>query len=88
MLYYTYVLLSIKDNKLYIGYSDSLQKRLIEHKNGEVLATRPRRPLRLVYYEACLDKNSALRREQYFKTGFGRRYLKERVNFKNLPGVL
>jgi putative endonuclease len=88
MFYYTYVLWSTKDNKLYIGYSDNLRKRLIEHKNGKVLSTRSRKPLKLVYYEACLDKNLALKRERYFKTGFGRRYLKERLNFKQLLGII
>ncbi len=26
------------------------------------------KPLELIYYEACLDKQDALKREKYFKT--------------------
>ena len=78
-MYYTYVLKSLKDKDLYIGYSEELKNRVLEHNNGLVPATKNRLPLKLVYYEACLSKNKALEREKYFKTGFGRRFLKNRV---------
>ena len=78
-MFYTYVLKSELDNKLYIGYSPNLKKRFYEHSVGYVLSTNKRRPLKLVYYEACLSKDKAVKREKYFKTGFGRRYLKNRI---------
>lgn len=78
-MYYTYVLKSKLDNKLYIGYTDDLKERIAEHERGIVPSTKYRRPVRLVYYEACLNKSKAIQREKYFKTGFGRRYLKERT---------
>jgi len=78
-MFYTYVLKSQKDNKLYIGYSNDLKRRLSEHNNGKVEATKSRRPIILVYYEACLDEKKAIAREKYFKTGFGRRFLKNRI---------
>ena len=78
-MFYTYVLQSTKDNKLYIGTSNNLKRRLEQHKNGLVIATKDRRPLSLVYYEACLNKTKSIKREKFFKTGFGRRYLKERI---------
>lgn len=78
-MYYTYVLRSKKDNKLYIGFTEDLKKRFIEHNKGYVDSTSCRRPFELVYYEACLDKDKAVKREKYFKTGFGRRFLKSRI---------
>ncbi|MBI2459463.1 MAG: GIY-YIG nuclease family protein [Parcubacteria group bacterium] len=78
-MYYTYVLISIKDKKLYIGFTNDLSKRFLEHQNGQVNSTRDRRPLKLVYYEACHDKYKALGREKYFKTGFGRKFLENRI---------
>ena len=78
-MYYTYVLKSLKDNELYIGYSADLKNRIKEHCDGVVVATADRRPLQLIYYEACLSKKKALDREKYFKTGFGRRFLKNRI---------
>ena len=79
MFFYTYVLISETDNKLYIGFTDDLQKRLEEHQKGAVASTAHRRPLNLIYYEACLSAKDAIKREKYFKTGFGRRFLKNRL---------
>jgi len=79
MFYYTYVLRSKKDDDLYVGYTDNLKRRVEEHNLGLVESTRPRRPFELVYYEACKDKQKAIEREKYFKTGFGRRFLKNRI---------
>ncbi len=78
-MFYTYVLKSEKDSKLYIGFSKDLRKRIKEHNNGLVEATKERRPFKLIYYEACENKDKAIKREKYFKTGFGRRFLKSRI---------
>ncbi|MFH1536701.1 MAG: GIY-YIG nuclease family protein [Patescibacteria group bacterium] len=78
-MYYTYVLESQKDSKYYIGFTDDLNKRFDEHNKGLVPATKNRRPFKLVYYEACQNKEKAIKREKYFKTGFGRRFLKNRI---------
>lgn len=76
---YTYVLRSLKDNKLYVGWTNDLKRRLEMHNLGKVEATRNRIPFEIVYYEACLDKEKAIEREKYFKTGFGRKFLKGRI---------
>ncbi len=79
MIYYTYVLKSSIDDKLYIGWTDDLKHRLAKHNSGDVIATRNRRPMSLVYFEGCTNKQKAIEREKYFKTGFGRRFLKNRI---------
>ncbi|MFA6322655.1 MAG: GIY-YIG nuclease family protein [Candidatus Buchananbacteria bacterium] len=81
-MYYTYVLKSEKDSKLYVGFSIDLKKRIKQHNKGLVSATKKRIPFKLIYYEACLDESDALKREKELKTGFGRAYLKRRI--KNL----
>jgi len=78
-MYYTYVLLSQKDGRFYTGATADLRKRIKDHNNGQVISTRLRRPLKLIYYEACLDKHDAIRREKYLKTGMGKQYLKNRL---------
>jgi putative endonuclease len=78
-MYYTYVLQSDKDNEYYIGSTSDLVRRYNQHEDGFVAATKNRRPLRLVYYEACLDLRLAREREKQLKTGFGRAYLKRRL---------
>jgi putative endonuclease len=78
-MFYTYVLLSELDQAFYIGFTNDLKKRFAEHNKGMVSSTKTRRPLKLVYYEACMSEKDALKREKYFKTGYGRRYLKNRL---------
>lgn len=78
-MYYVYVLQSLKDRKLYIGYTNNLKRRFEEHNSGRNEVTRDRKPFRLLYYEACTRKEDALKRELQLKTGFGREYLKRRL---------
>ena len=77
MFYYTYILYSLKDEKLYIGSTSDLKRRVREHNNGSNTSTKPRRPLKLIYYEAHLDKKDAMRRESYFKTDKGKSTIKQ-----------
>ena len=62
-----------------MGWTDNIEQRIRKHNAGLVAATKNRIPLELIYFEACTDKNKAIKREKYFKTGFGRRFLKERI---------
>ena len=78
-MHYVYVLHSAEDGKLYTGATGDLRKRIDEHNNGKVDSTTNRRPFDLVYYEACLKKEDAFRREKYLKTGMGKRYLRNRL---------
>jgi len=75
-MYYVYVLKSLKDNKMYIGYTHKLSKRIKEHHQGLVPSTKWRLPVKLIYYEMHLNQKDALRREDYFKTNPGKRALK------------
>ena len=75
-----YILQSEKDNKLYTGYTNNLKLRLEQHSNGLVESTRYRRPLKLIYSEACLNQKDALHREKYLKTHYGKMFIKNRLN--------
>ena len=78
-MFYVYVLKSHKDQKFYAGFTSDLKKRIQDHNSGKVFSTRFRRPLELIYYEACRRENDALRRENYLKTTYGKRYLRNRL---------
>jgi putative endonuclease len=89
--YYIYILFSSKDKKLYIGFSEDLKARLVEHLRGRVGATRNRLPLILIYYEAFTNGKDAKTRERFLKSGFGRSQLKKalknrfrELGYKNL----
>lgn len=78
-MYYTYVIQSKMDGKLYTGYTRDLRKRFSEHNAGKVLVTKNRAPFDLIYYEACVHQQDATAREKYLKSGMGKRYLKNRL---------
>ncbi|MBI3290722.1 GIY-YIG nuclease family protein [Candidatus Falkowbacteria bacterium] len=79
VFYYVYVLESEKHKELYIGYTRDLRFRIKEHNQGLNKSTKPYRPWKLIYYEACLSERDAKRREKYFKKTQGRRLLKRRL---------
>ena len=61
--YYTYIL-RCKDNSLYTGYTDNVEKRLAIHNEGKgAKYTRGRLPVGLVYCEELPDKSTAIKRE-------------------------
>lgn len=87
MYYYIYVLESEIDNLWYTGYTADLKKRLLLHNEGKVESTKNRRPLKLIYFEGCLNQQDATRREKYLKSGNGKSYLKSRMrNYMNPTG--
>ncbi|MBP9856230.1 MAG: GIY-YIG nuclease family protein [Candidatus Pacebacteria bacterium] len=88
-MFYVYILFSEKDKKLYTGYSPDLKVRVKKHNDGYVKATKYRRPLKLVYYEAYKEELDAKRREIYLKGGKGKAELKIQLKeiFKKLKYV-
>ncbi len=79
MYYYVYVLLSEKDNQFYTGYTSDLKRRLNEHQTAKVYSTKHRLPVKLIYFEGCLDQQDATRREKYLKSGNGKIYIRNRM---------
>ena len=67
--YYVYVLQSEIDNKFYTGYTNNIELRFEQHQKGHVESTRSRRPLKLIYFEACLNQEDATHREKYSPCG-------------------
>jgi putative endonuclease len=76
---FVYVPQSKKDKKFYVGWTNNLQKRFFEHQKGKIFSTKGRRPMRLIYYEACINREDAKKREKYLKTAWGKRYIKNRL---------
>jgi putative endonuclease len=74
-MHYSYVLQSEKDNGFYMGFTKDLKLRFEKHEKGLVESTKNRRPLKLVYYEACLSQKDATKREKYLKTYNGKRFI-------------
>ena len=73
-MHYIYVLQSEKNMEFYTGYTKDLKLRFEQHDKGLVESTKDRRPLKLIYYEACLSQQDATKREKYLKTYHGRMF--------------
>lgn len=86
-MFYVYVLQSEADTGLYIGMSGDLRRRFMEHQNGETRSTAGRRPWKIIYYEAYLEKQDAEGREIFLKSGSGRRFLDKQLknHFSRFP---
>ncbi|MBM3204657.1 GIY-YIG nuclease family protein [Candidatus Uhrbacteria bacterium] len=90
-MYFVYVLESMKDHGWYIGFTERIEGRLEDHNSGKNLSTKNRRPFKMIYYEAYVEKLDALGREKFLKSGGGRRflikqmahYLKEKHGFES-----
>lgn len=77
MFYYVYVLKSLsKIDQLYVGYTTDLEARLERHNSGLVQSTKPYLPWEMIFYEAYKSTKDAKRREEYFKTTKGRKWLR------------
>lgn len=79
-MHYVYVLFSEVDRMLYTGSTKNLRQRWKDHCAGRADATKNRRPLKVIYYEAYLTQFEAERREKYLKGGNGRAQLKKQLS--------
>ncbi|OHE61002.1 MAG: hypothetical protein A2Z47_11050, partial [Thermodesulfovibrio sp. RBG_19FT_COMBO_42_12] len=68
-----------KDQRLYIGSTRDLLKRLQAHKMGRIKTTKSRRPVQLIYKEELEDYKEARKRELYLKSGTGRDWLRTKT---------
>jgi putative endonuclease len=67
-MFYIYILYSHKDEKLYIGCTHNVEKRLMRHQLGHVTSTRFRRPLTPIHTEEYGNKTDAFQRERFLKS--------------------
>lgn len=77
-MFYVYILRD-KNKNFYTGYSNDLKLRIKEHNAGRVFATKAKLPVKLIYYEACLNRYDAIKRERYLKSGPGKKFIRYRL---------
>lgn len=75
-MFYVYVLWSKADKRFYIGYTENIERRLKEHRQGQCHTTVRMHEPKLVFLEGFMIKQDAERREGYFKTTKGKKALK------------
>lgn len=67
MIFYTYILKSVKDGNLYIGSTSNLVRRLKEHNSGQSESTKLRKPFKIIYFEGYASEDDARHREHNLK---------------------
>jgi len=72
-----YILRSLIDNGHYTGFTNNIDRRLIQHNNGKNYSTKIRRPWILIHVEFAENRVEARKLEKYFKSGSGREIIKE-----------
>jgi putative endonuclease len=82
MPFYAYILISSKSGNYYFGHCQNLSIRLSQHNSGKVKSTKNRRPWFLHYNEEFHTKSEAYKREQFFKSLDGRKWLYEKEILK------
>ena len=75
-MYFAYVIKSIHHDFYYKGHCKDLDKRLSEHNAGSTVSIKPYIPFKVIYSESFDIREDAIKRERYFKSAAGRRFLK------------
>lgn len=76
---YTVYVLRDKNGKFYKGYTNNLERRLKEHKAGHTITTSRMKGLEVIYIENFNNNEDARKRERYFKSAAGRKFLKNKT---------
>ncbi len=77
MPYHTYILVSTdRGLRFYVGMSEDVNRRLVEHNSGKTKSTKAYRPWKIFFYEIVADRKTAREREKYWKSGTGRERIK------------
>ena len=73
----TYILQSLEDSRTYVGSTNDFERRLKQHNSGQVKSTKHRAPFKILFTEEFKTLREARKREVWWKSGAGRRKLKE-----------
>ncbi|WP_337873181.1 GIY-YIG nuclease family protein [Ignavibacterium sp.] len=88
-MYTVYVLYSIDFNKIYIGQTEDVQRRLFEHNNGLLSSyTKRYKPWQIVYTEEYSTRVEAMKREKQLKSQKGREFIWEIIKDKLVAGSI
>jgi putative endonuclease len=79
-MFYAYVIKSVKTDYLYKGHCECLETRIKAHNSGMTKSIACYIPFELKYFETFETREEAIRRERYFKTAAGRRFLKKKLS--------
>jgi len=83
MVYYVYILRSLKDGSFYVGQAQDLEERLQRHNSGRSRYTNKKKPWEMVYSEECATRELAQKREKEIKGKKSKEYIEYLL--RNMP---
>jgi putative endonuclease len=86
-MFFVYALYSSKFNKIYIGQTVDLDKRLTEHNAGLSFYTKRFMPWEIVYTEKIKTRTEAMKREKQLKSQKGREFIWNHIRKENTAGL-
>ena len=79
MQFFVYILFSLKDRKLYVGQTNNIKRRFLEHNSGKIESTKARRPFVILHQEEFLTRREAMKREKFLKSLYSARFKQKLV---------
>ena len=80
-MYHVYALKSEERNYIYVGLTNDVDRRLLEHNRGYNRTTKPYLPFVLIHQETFETRKEARFREKYLKGGSGKKLLRSLLKF-------
>ncbi|PIP65731.1 endonuclease [Candidatus Peregrinibacteria bacterium CG10_big_fil_rev_8_21_14_0_10_49_16] len=80
-MYFVYVLRSQQHKYFYVGLTNNLVRRVLEHQRGKERTTRFYRPFDVIHTEKFSSRQEARIREKYLKSGSGKEWLKAHFSY-------
>ncbi len=78
-MFFVYVLYSVKFDKIYIGHTSDIEKRLLQHNSGKHRYTKRYIPWIIIYFEKFDTRAEAMKREKELKSHQGRKFIREQL---------
>ena len=75
---FVYVLRSLNHDRFYVGMTEDVERRLVEHNKGKTKSTKGYRPWAMFFFESYPDRKTAREREKYLKSGIGRNWVRKK----------
>ncbi len=81
-MFHAYVIKSLSQEYFYKGHCENIEVRIKQHNSGKTVSIRQYAPFELVYFETFETREEAVKREKYFKSAAGRRFLKSKLSLR------
>jgi putative endonuclease len=82
-MWFVYLLKSKKDGSYYIGHTEDIKRRIVEHNQGKTKSIKHKIPYKLIYCEIYCNKTVAIKRELELKNNsFKKKELIKKITYR------